>query len=171
MVRERKWLEKLMDFIPGFKGYRKREYIREDDQLLREYLSNEMAKSIHKLDEAVSNLALYDFTSAEKLDSLVRECRILMDKIRWAVHGYAPHYNIVKIKEEDLNKIRDIDDKLIEYVEKLDKISSEILKNTRLGNKIDSEMRDLLNLFESFREVLNSRDDIISGWVSKEEDE
>ena len=168
MVREKKWLEKLMDHIPGFRGYREREYIREDDQLLREYLSNEVEKAIHKLNEAVSNLSVYDFNTAEKLDSLVRECRLLMDKIRWAIHGYAPHYNIVKIDEEDLNKIREIDNKLVEHVKELEKLSDEILKNTRLGNKIDGEMRRLLDLFESIREVLDSRDEVVSGWVSKE---
>jgi len=100
VVREKTWLEKLMDVLPGFKGYRRREYIREDDQSIREYLTRILSESTSILNGVTRELALSgNMKAAMDLDDIVREIRVLTDKIRWTPHGYKPHYDIVKFKE------------------------------------------------------------------------
>jgi len=168
MGRRKTWLEKLMDVIPGFKGYRSREYIREDDQALREYLSNLLMESINILDDAVSNLAEYDFKTAEALDSLTRELRISMDKIRWAVHGYAPHYDINKVDEEELGKLKEVDEKFIEVSDKIKELSSKIVDETLLRNSIEGLLKELRRLLKDLKNILEERDKVITGWILQE---
>ncbi len=166
MVRKKAILEKLLDVIPGFHGYRKKEYLREDDRLIREYMVKILSEAIRDLQDAIAYVAEYDFTAAEKLDGIVlRELRLLTDKIRWAEHGYAPHFNIVKIQEGDLEKIKEVDAGLVDDVEKLRKAIEDLKNDSMLSNPVRDKIGEILKLIKSIREGLNEREKLVRGWM------
>ncbi len=165
MVKKKAVLEKLLDIIPGFHGYRKKEYIREDDRLIREYMVRVLTDAIRDLEEALSYLAEYDFSAAERFDNVLRDLRLVTDKIRWAEHGYAPHYNIVKIQEEDLNRIREVDAGLVDDVEKLREFMANLKNDAMLGNPVADRFRDALQLINSIKKGLMEREKIVRGWI------
>jgi len=145
VVQEKTWLEKLMDVLPGFKGYRRREYIREDDQLIREYLSRILLESMNILNGVTRELALSgNMKAAMDLDDIVREIRVLTDKIRWAPHGYKPHYDIVKFKEEDLDALRKTDEKLVDVVNSVLEEAKGIKDAVGKGGQVDLSKLSLL---------------------------
>ncbi|MEM4848251.1 MAG: hypothetical protein QXM55_01275, partial [Ignisphaera sp.] len=83
MVKRDALLEKLLNILPGFRGYKKKEHIREDDRLVREYIVKILSEAIRDLEEAIVNIAEYDFRSAELYDNVLRDLRTIADKIRW----------------------------------------------------------------------------------------
>lgn len=166
MVRRKAILEKLLNIIPGFRGYRKKEYIREDDKLVREYIVKILSEAIRDLEEAIANLAEYDFKAAEAFDNTLRDLRTITDRIKWAEHGYAPHYNIVKIQEEDLAKIREIDAALVDDAENIRTFVSSIKRDTMLKNPVRDKVTELLKLIDDIRTQLIEREKIVRGWIS-----
>lgn len=166
MVKKQAVLEKLLNVIPGFHGYRKKEHLREDDKLIREYMVRILEEAIRDLCDALTYLAEYDFSTAEKFDSVMRELRLVTDKIRWAEHGYAPHYNIVKIQEEDLEKIREVDALLVEKVYKLRDFIGTIKNDAMMGNPLRDKIPEILRLINDIRSGLLEREKITRGWMS-----
>jgi hypothetical protein len=166
MVKKQAVLEKLLNIIPGFHGYRKKEYIREDDRLIREYLARLLDDAIRDLGDALSSLAEYDFATAERFDNVMRDMRIIADKIRWAEHGYQPHYNIVKIQEEDLEKMKEVDATLVEEVGKIRSIVEGIRKDAEMGNPVRDKIPVLSGEIGKVRQILLEREKIIHGWTS-----
>lgn len=79
MVRREAVLEKLLNILSGFRGYRRKEYIREDDRLVREYIVGILSGAIRELEEAIANLAEYDFKAAELYDNVLRDLRTVAD--------------------------------------------------------------------------------------------
>ncbi len=167
MVRKEAFLEKIINKIPGFKGYRQREALREDDRLVREYIVKVLEEGIRSLSEAISFLAEYDFSTAEKFENLMRDLRLLTDKIRWSEHGYAPHFNIYKIEQEDLNKIIELDSALIDDVEKLKNILDEVKNDASMGNPVRDKIPEVLGIINYIREKLVEREKILHGWAQK----
>lgn len=165
MVRKEAMLEKLLNILPGFRGYRKKEYLREDDKLVREHLVKILSESIRDLEEAIANLAEYDFKAAEVYDNALRDLRTITDRIRWAEHGYAPHFNIVKIQEEDLRKIREIDGSLLDDVEKIRGFVSDLKRDTIYRNPVRDRAPELLKLLDSLRAQLTEREKVVRGWI------
>lgn len=166
MVKKQAVLEKLLNIIPGFHGYRKKEHLREDDKLIREYMVRILEEAIRDLSDALTYLAEYDFSTAERFDNVMRELRLVTDKIRWAEHGYAPHYNIVKIQEEDLEKIREVDALLVEKVYELRDFIGTIKNDAMMGNPLRDKIPEILRLINDIRSGLLERERIIRGWMS-----
>ncbi len=165
MVRKSTVLEKLLNILPGFHGYRKKEYIREDDRLIREYIVRILEDAIKNINDALTYIAEYDFTAAERFDNVLRELRLITDKIRWSEHGYAPHYNINKIREEDLEKIREVDGGLIDDAEKVKSFTETLLNDAMMGNPVRDRIPGLLKLIKDIRQALLEREKIIHGWI------
>lgn len=167
MTKEKSTLEKLLDLLPGFHGYKAKEYLREDDQLIREYVYNILADSVRNIENSIARASTYDFNSAEILNEYLRDLRLLMDKIRWAEHGYSPHYDLVKVKNEDLEKIREIDERLVSIAIDIKNKSVEILNDSELGNPLRPKINELKNLTSKVREIIFEREKQIKGWGGK----
>jgi len=165
MVRRSTTLEKLLNILPGFRGYRKKEHFREDDKLVREHIVRILSEAIRDLEEAIASLAEYDFKTAEIYDTILRDLRTATDKIRWAEHGYAPHYNITKIQEGDLEKIREVDSSLVDDAEKLRSFVSDLKKDTMLKNPVRDRAPQLAQLISDLRSQLIEREKIVRGWA------
>jgi hypothetical protein len=82
MSRREYIFKKLLNILPGFRGYRKKEYVREDDKLVREYLVKVLTEAMRDLEDAIANIAEYDFKTAELSDNTLRDLRTVADKIR-----------------------------------------------------------------------------------------
>jgi hypothetical protein len=57
MSRREYIFKKLLNILPGFRGYRKKEYVREDDKLVREYLVKVLTEAMRDLEDAIANIA------------------------------------------------------------------------------------------------------------------
>jgi len=167
LAREKTVLEKLLDILPGFHGYKAKEYLREDDQLIREYVYRIMVDSVRNIENAIARVATYDFSSADILNEFLRDLRFVMDKIRWAEHGYSPHYDIIKIKEEDLEKIKNIDEQLVSIAMNIKDKSSELLNEAELGNPIRPKIGELKALISRVRDIIFEREKLLREWGAR----
>jgi hypothetical protein len=111
-------LERLMNSIPGFKGYRERDLRRDADRLQREHL----ALRLEEAKKALNRIAA-DLTRGGDLDVIndVETARKRLDKVanrvRYAERGYSGFFDAVKVDETVLARVYQFDMGLLEDVD------------------------------------------------------
>jgi hypothetical protein len=111
-------LERLMNSIPGFKGYRERDLRRDADRLQREHLSTRLEEGKKALNQIAAAL-----TRGGDLDVIndVETARKRLDKvanrIRYAERGYSGFFDAVKVDEAMLGRAYQLDMALLEDVD------------------------------------------------------
>ncbi len=126
---ERNFLEKILYSLPLFKGYLERENRRESDRILREYIvENLLALKEKLLSITDSYLKKYGLESMNKINKLVNEIEALKNKIEFAPHGYSAFFDTTKIDTSHLDRIYEMDNEILNYVnnmvKKIDSIDS-----------------------------------------------
>jgi hypothetical protein len=105
-AENRGWIETILQYIPGFRGYLRKENRREADELQREWLADKLQRSKRALDEFARSL-----TDAGRLAELnhVERVRTKLDKllarIRGAMQGYSGFFDLVDINEAVLDRV------------------------------------------------------------------
>src|SRR6266436_8844037 len=111
-------LERLMNSIPGFKGYREKVLRRDADRLQREHL----ALRLEQGKKALNRIAA-DISRGGDLDVIndVETARKRLDKVanrlRYAERGYSGFFDAVKVDETVLAKVYELDLSLLEGIE------------------------------------------------------
>jgi len=117
---ERGLLEKIMGYIPGYRGYKEKELRRESDRLVRMEAVNRLkaAKTAFRnafaVPSAVQKLSGDD---AYKFDTLNYRLDRVTQRIDRAVAGYAGMFDAIKVKEDKLDSVIQHDVSLIEKAE------------------------------------------------------
>ena len=118
----RGWIETILRYIPGFRGYLEKGYRRESDHLARKWMADRLTASKKGLDGYIN-----DLVSDGKLDGLdqIERCRSKLDglinSLLGAVRGYSGFFDFVQVDEALLDKVYAHDMAMIEDVEGLAK--------------------------------------------------
>ena len=110
-------LERIVNIIPGFRGYREKELRRDTDRIEREHLASQLElnkKALNDLADGATRSGALDLineieTARKRLDKVVA-------RIRYADRGYAGFFDAVKVDETMLARIYEFDLGLIENV-------------------------------------------------------
>ena len=115
-------LERLMDKIPGFRGFQNRELRRDVDKMQREHLSAELGR----LKGAVRDLSRR-YTDAGKIgvlggfDRLDRQIDGLSQSVRFADYGQTGFFDPVKVGEAELQRLYEFDLSMLEDLAALER--------------------------------------------------
>ena len=113
-------LERLMNALPGFKGYREKELRRDADRILRDHLASRLDLLKKPLNDAAAAA-----TRAGGLDAIndIETARKRLDRvsnrIRYADRGYAPLFAVLKIDDDALARVYAFDVALIEGIDSI----------------------------------------------------
>lgn len=171
MSKELTILEKLEILIPGFKGYKQRELIREDDALVRRKVASILDDARLRVERLISSVKRRDITLALRLDDLRLELMKVAQMIRHATYGYAGLFDRVHIKEPELMKLLEIDYKLITQASAiLEKVyeMNPTMEPQEFREKLE-ETFTLLNRLEDNirqRERMFKTEEVSEGWKS-----
>jgi hypothetical protein len=160
-AERRNWMETIVRYIPGFRGYLEKEYRRESDELQRSWLVSRLQQSKKGLNDYLRDLA-----EAGQLDALpaMERVRTRLDKIQGrissAMQGYSGVFDLVRIDEAVLDRVYEHDASLIDDVEHL----AEAIE--ALPGKTDAPATlaaDLLKRIDALDEAWDQREDILKG--------
>ncbi len=118
---QRNWLEKIGSKIPGFGGYRDRELRRDVDRMQRDHLSRELGRI-----KSVVRSKARDYTDAGQIgvlhlfERLDRKLDGLSQAVRFADYGATGIFDVVKIGEDELDRLYAFDVSLLEDVGAID---------------------------------------------------
>ncbi len=120
------WLEKILHKIPGFKGYYEREFRRDSDRLQRDYIVKQLVKVKSGMNKVIQAAARSkDFDLLREYDLFVRALDKNIGAIRYADQGYSGFFDLVKIKEAELDRVYEQDALIVDVA---DRFSGEFKK-------------------------------------------
>ena len=160
-AQNRNWVETILHYIPGFRGYLAKENRRESDDLQRDWLADRLQRSKRALDEITRPLA-----DAGQIDVLPQVDRIrgrldkLIARIRGAMQGYSGFFDLVRVDEALLERVYEHDLALMEKVEALAATIEELPAD---GQEISNRLPGILNLIDDAERRWDGREDLLKG--------
>lgn len=121
-------VESILRKIPGFRGYLEQEYRRESDHLARMWLADRLDACKAGVDRYQRNLL--DARKIDYLDDCERvrtRLDTLASRVRGAMRGYSGVFDFVRVNEELLDQVYELDLTLLDEAECLLKAVDELL--------------------------------------------
>jgi uncharacterized membrane-anchored protein YjiN (DUF445 family) len=117
---ERGLLEKIMGYVPGYRGYKEKELRRESDRLVRMDVVNRLKAAKTAFRRTFTNPSAVQKLSGDdayRFDTVNSRLDRVTQRIDRAVAGYAGMFDAVKVKEDKLDGVIQHDESLIEKAE------------------------------------------------------
>ena len=158
--------ERIGAFIPGFRGYKEKELRRESDKLIRNHLTLKLSNSKNDLKQIFQKLSdRRYFDVLTDMDRLVAKMDRVVEKVNHASYGYSGFFDVVKVKEDALDRMIDFDSKLIDGVNtvatEIDAFKAELASGETKNMK--QRIQTITDKLEIFEDTFDSRDEIIKG--------
>jgi uncharacterized coiled-coil protein SlyX len=158
--------ERIAAALPGFRGYKEKELRRESDKLVRNNLTLKLTKdkdSIKSISQKIADKRYMDvLTDVDRLNAKMDR---ITEKVNHASYGYAGFYDIVKIKEENLDRMITFDNQLLDEVNALT-AAIEDLKTQLLSNNfanLKDKIQAITDKFELLEDTFDKREQVILG--------
>lgn len=158
--------EKIELLIPGFRGYKEKEMRRESDKLIRNQIYQKLSdaeSSAKDTYRALVNQGAND--TWDDTDHLLARLDRVVERVNHSEYGYAGFFDIVKVKEADLDRMMNYDMQLLQMS---DTVVNAIngLNSTVDGNNFPdakSKVKDALKAVDAFENAYNGRKQVIMG--------
>jgi len=152
-------LERLMNALPGFKGYREKELRRDADRILRDHLAARLDLLKKPLNDAAAAA-----TRSGALDAIndIETARKRLDRasnrIRYADRGYAPLFAVLKIDDAALARVYAFDVALIEGVDAIARASA-----APAGGEGGASVKAMIAEIDALDARLSDRESVLRG--------
>ena len=160
--------ERIVAAIPGFRGYKEKELRRESDKLIRNHLHRKLAELKDDLKTVFQKLTdRRYFDVLTDMDRLLAKADRITEKVNHASYGYSGFFDVVKVKEENLDRMIDFDNKLVDAADGLaanvNAFKAEIAKGETKDAK--KKVQNITDNMEAFEETFDKRTDVMLGVI------
>jgi hypothetical protein len=159
-------LKKIQNFIPGFRGYRRKEDLRDADRMLRMQLADRLGRQRRGLEECRGTLvSSYGSKELDTIGGLINQFKKVEGLVTHAEMGYSGIAADIAIKETELNRMYEFDVAMIDHISSIS-ASIESLKNSLMAADELTSHKDLMNIkarINDFEDQFNRRMDIVQG--------
>ncbi len=169
MSRAEDLMQRALDKVPGYKGYRDKENRRDQDKAVRESVADSLMANVDALTRYNAQLAnLRDFESLASLEAAVGQVRLVADRIRHASYGYGGIFGENSVDANALEQLRLFDAAMLREVESLSRSVSNVAASTPPDSEARSAMLAEINRLGKLFDTRNSV--ITNGRVSEDEE-
>jgi hypothetical protein len=158
--------ERIAAAIPGFRGYKEKELRRESDKLIRNHLYlklSEAKNNLRTIFQKLSDRRYFDVLT--DMDRLMAKSDRVVEKVNHASYGYSGFFDVVKVREENLDRMIDFDNQLVDGVNSLtadvDAFKAEITSGEFKNSK--ERIQNIVEKLEAFEEAFDKREEVILG--------
>jgi hypothetical protein len=156
-------IEAWMARLPGLGTYRERERRRETDKLVREKLSSSLYRALTRLRELERKVSSSeDISSLTEIDRICSMLQQLADTIRFASYGYGGIFDLVKLRDEELEKLCQFDLYLLEDIESLEQRAQGLVGSATPLEDLHGHLREVEGECRKTQELFAKRKDFIS---------
>lgn len=160
-AQNRNWIESILRYIPGFRGYLEKEYRRESDQLARNWLADQLQRSKTGLDQFMRGLIdSGQIAALPQCDRLRAKVDRLISEFRSGVRGYSGIFDFVRVREDLLDEIYRLDMALMEDVQKL---AGTIEQLPAVPDSSAAAVANLLSHVDEVQRKFSRRDEMLQG--------
>ena len=160
----RSGLEKLLDIIPGWGGYQKRQTRRKADQVMRQVLAEKLAGQRKRLDVAQKDLISHGrLDLLDDVGSAVTQLQTFIDRVRLATYGYSGLFDAVKVNEAELEQMYNFDAEMFQYVGRLDAANDRLREVIPTGEGLADTVRIVQDICREANGTFDQREHLILG--------
>ena len=158
--------ERIAAALPGFRGYKEKELRRESDKLIRNNIALKLSKdkdNVRSIAQRLSDKRYLDVLP--DIDRLNAKMDRITEKINHASYGYSGFYDVVKVKEEHLDRMIAFDNDLLDEVDALT-ASIEDLKSQLISgsfSNLKDKIQNIADKFEILEDTFDKRQQVILG--------
>jgi len=165
---ERGLLERIMGYIPGYRGYKEKELRRESDRLVRMETVNRLKAAKMTIRRTFANPLTVQKLSGEdsyRFDALLARLDRVTQRIDRAVAGYAGMFDAIRVREDKLDTVIEHDVSLIEKADALKVDVEKVVKMEPAKDEWRSAIDELISKVEEFDGLVDKRSEILRGLV------
>ena len=155
-------VEKWFAGLPGIEGYRQKEMRREADKRLRTSLARRLGTQRRRL--SGMQLELLQAGGLEWMDDLDRavgKVQLLIDRVNKADYGYAPFYDLERIKEAELDRLAQFDQSLFERLPEVETAVDGVAAAVSAKEGIGEALAGVTDVLTELNELFGQRDEAI----------
>ena len=158
--------ERIAAALPGFRGYKEKELRRESDKLIRNNLTLKLSKdkdNVRSIAQRIADKRYLDVLT--DIDRLTAKMDRITEKVNHASYGYSGFYDIVKIKEENLDRMITFDNQLLDEVDALTASIEDLKAQLLSGNysNLKDKIQTISDKFELLEDTFDKREQVILG--------
>jgi hypothetical protein len=155
-------IEKGVSWIPGYKGYKEKEIRRAVDKQVRDALAKKLDARARKLTSLEQKLlASGGILWMDDIEKLVSRLQTVRDRIKTASYGYAPFFDVTKVKEDDLDRMIQFDQELGQQLGALDEAVSNLEGAVKANEGISEAIEAANETLTALAETFNRREAVI----------
>jgi hypothetical protein len=163
---ETRLVEKIGLAIPGYRGYKLKELRREADKLVRSYMYRQLTQTRDDVKVTYQRLVDSKVTDVyQDIDRLVTRLDAVAVQINYASYGYAGFFDAVKINEDELDRMLDYDQKIVDNIrslsEEVKKMKDEV-SNGYFGN-VSNNIKSIRGMVDTVDSLMNDRKNVVLG--------
>lgn len=163
---ERGLLKKIQNLVPGFRGYRRREDLRDADRMLRAQLAQKLGLQRRGLEECRGLLIQsYGSKELEIIGGLINQFKKVEGAVTHAEMGYSGFVADINIREDELDRLYEYDASMLDHIAAMS-TSIEAAKNAIMAADEAASHRELMNIkarITDFEDQFNRRMRVIEG--------
>jgi hypothetical protein len=158
--------ERLATVIPGFRGYKEKELRRESDRLIRNHLFRKLSAAkddLRVIFQQLSDRRWFDVLT--DMDRLTAKFDRVAEKVNHASYGYSGFFDAVKVKEENLDRMIEYDNKLVDEADSLAREVETFKAEAVQGDfkNAKDRIQVLTSKVEAFESSFDKRAEVILG--------
>lgn len=168
VLQDRDPLQKLLGYIPGFKGYFERQNRRDADKLMRETLATRVRQVYQRVSALQRELITQSgLQYVDDMEAAAIKMQTFADRIRNATYGYAGIFDAVNVNTAELDRLHAYDLALFEYVDRLNAAVDHIQQSMGTDG-LPAAIRNLTTIAQETIDTYNLREEVILGQSSVE---
>ena len=154
--------KKILDKIPGFKGYIERQARRDSDKLLRDTVFKRFRDLEGRVSEVQREFLSHgELQYLDDLETSAVRLRTFADRIRTAPRGYSSLFEGVKIGENELQKLYEYDATLLAMGDEVDRALDNIQASIGTDGLV-AAIRNLATVSRQCVEAYDRREDVVA---------
>ena len=164
--KERSLFERIISYIPGYRGYKEKELRRESDRLVRMAAVSRLRSAKDALRRSLTNplvIAQMSSEDAWRVQTLLSKLDRVTQRIDRAVAGYAGLFDAVKVKEDKLDMVLEHDYGLISRAEEVRSKAEEAASMKPGSDEWRARIDELARLADELDGLVDKRTEILRG--------
>ena len=148
-------LKKIQNFVPGFRGYRRREDLRDADRMLRAQMAGHLGSIRQGLEDSRSLISRgWNSKELELLGGVISQLKKVEGQVAHAETGYSGFVADIEVKEDQIFRLYDYDASMIDMIGQMRSSLDAIRASLSSGDSAQAQrnilgMRTLVNNFGS----------------------
>ena len=160
---DRGLLKRIQLHVPGFAGYRRREDLRQAENMLRIQMANNL-KSARETTEEARELMVEEnhYKELDRVGRIINRFRTLEGRVRHAEGGYSGISPAIRIEDDEINRLYEYDASLLDEASALGKETAELKVAAGDGKGVRKRTKDIRSQLDAFEDTFEKRMLVVS---------